>query len=240
MSPDLGDDQRLVQISADRSARVIDAATGDVQVQPRPGIAEPDAPMIAHNGRLIVRESANNTQRIVAYGLDNLAGPTVLASVPGDVQVAHMTSCGAERVCWIETTGYDAATNQVAAVNVTDGTGAWRRPVAGADSLVPVGDLVLAAQHSSATPSATLLDAEGEVAWTIKGVAVRLDAGNLLQFSKALSSSPDDPSLAGRHLGDGEQPLGPLSGVRSQTCSWNTSVIACVTETDFRLQRFAG
>jgi len=50
---------------------------------------------------------------------------------------------------------------------------------------------------------------------------------------------PDDPSLAGLHVGDSEQPLGPLSDVRSETCAWNTSTIAFVADEDFILQHFA-
>jgi len=65
-------------------------------------------------------------------------------------------------------------------------------------------------------------------------------AGNVLLFNKAMSAYPDDPSLWGQHLGDGAVPLGPLSGVRSATCAWDTSAIACVAETDFVLQSFAG
>jgi hypothetical protein len=34
--------------------------------------------------------------------------------------------------------------------------------------------------------------------------------------------------------------LGPLAGIRTDTCSWNTSVLACVGDGKFVLQRFAG
>jgi molecular chaperone HscA len=238
--PDVDDDQRLVQISADRSVRVIDAATGEVvKEQRQPGIADTDAPVLAHDGRLIVGESNNNAQRILAYDLDELGEPDVLASLPTGVRASRLTPCGRDRVCWIETTTYDTKTTKVAGVDVTDGSGGWRTAVAGTDDLVPVGDHLLTSQSTS-PPTAALLDAKGKVAWTANGVAARLDGGNVLLFSKAPSTSADDPSVSGRHLGDGEQPLGPLRGVRSATCSWNTSVIACVAEDDFRLQRFAG
>ncbi|HET6533937.1 MAG TPA: PQQ-binding-like beta-propeller repeat protein [Actinoplanes sp.] len=240
LKPDLDDDQRLVQISADRSVRVIDAATGDVvKEQRQPGIADTNSPVLVHDGRLIVGESANNTARILAYDLDTLGEPEVLASLPSSVQVSQLTPCGRERVCWIETTGYDTEKTKVAGLTVTDGSAGWRTDVPGTDNLVPVGDHVLAAQDSS-PPTATLLDAKGKVVWTANGVAARLDGGNVLLFSTAPSVYPQDPSVSGRHVGDGEKPLGPLRGVRTSTCSWNTSTIACVGEEDFRLQRFAG
>ena len=239
-APDLDDDQRLVQISADRSARVIDAATGKVVVAPRPGVADTDSPILAHDGRLIVSdESTNNTQRLLAYDLSNLGEPRVLTSITGNVQVSELTPCGTDRVCWIETTRYDTKSTQVASIDVTDSSGVWRRPLPGTDRLVPVGDHVLASQ-STGPPTTALLDAKGKVAWTYNGVAARLDGGNMLLFSSSLSTSVDDPSLSGRHLGDGEKPLGPLRDVRSASCSWNTSTIACVAEKDFRLQRFTG
>jgi hypothetical protein len=122
-------------------------------------------------------------------------------------------------------------------VNAADGSGAWHRGVASAESLVPVGDSVLVARSTSPA-SVSLLDAGGKISWTRDGVAARLDGGNLLTFSKPLSTSPDDPALAGQHLGDDFQQLGPMADVRSSTCSWNTSVIACVRDKDFTLQRF--
>jgi hypothetical protein len=76
--------------------------------------------------------------------------------------------------------------------------------------------------------------------WQVPGRAARLDGGNLLRFNQALSTTPDNPALHGVHVGDDAVPLGALRDVRSQTCSWNTSVIACVADETFVLQRFAG
>jgi hypothetical protein len=238
-APDLGDDPRIVQISADRSARVLNARTGEVVGRARQSVADPDDEVVAHNGRLIVRESVD-AHRIVAYDLEQLGEPRFLYSAPNsDTRIEQLTPCGDDRICWVETTGFDAGTTRVAGLNAADGGTPWYRAVAETESLVPVGDSVLAAQDASPS-TVTLLDPDGAVAWTHRGVAGRLDAGNVLLFSTALSTSPHDPSLAGRHLGDEQQELGPLRGVRSQTCSWNTSVIACVADEDFLLQRFTG
>jgi molecular chaperone HscA len=97
---------------------------------------------------------------------------------------------------------------------------------------------VLVSRSTSPTVSVSLLDAGGKETWTHNGAAARLDGGNLLTFSAPLSTSPDDPALAGQHLGDDFRQLGPMSDVRSATCSWNTSVIACVRAEDFMIQRF--
>jgi hypothetical protein len=237
-APNLGDDTRIVQLSADRSARVIDASNGHVLVKPRQSVAAPDDEVIAHNGRLIVRESAD-AHRIVAYDLAKLGEPTVLyTAADTGHRLTKLVPCGDDRACFIETAGYDAKSTEVVSIDVTKG-GHWSRVVPNAESLVPVGDSVLAAQNTS-PDRVSLLGRSGTVTWTRDGEAARLNAGNLLLFSKALSTSPDDPALAGQHLGDGVVPLGALSGVRSTTCAWNTAVLACAADQDFVLQRFTG
>jgi hypothetical protein len=113
----------------------------------------------------------------------------------------------------------------------------WHRKQTGVQRLVPVGDEVLAVQDSPA--QVTLLDAKGKPTWTRAGAAARLDGGNLLLFSKALSTGIDDPSLAGEHLGDKEVQLGPLDDARPATCAWDTKVIACAGEKDFQIYDLA-
>jgi hypothetical protein len=238
-APDLDDDQRIVQINADRSARVLNAVTGELLVQPQPSVADPDDEAIAHNGRLIVRTSDTNTERILAYDLAKFGQPRVLWTAPTGVRLTHLTSCGADRVCWVETAGFETDKTTVAGVDAAKGGTPWRRGIADVDSLVPVGDAVLARQNSSPRRVALLNTADGSEYWNVSGDAVRLDAGNVLHFTKALSSSPDDPSLSGWHVGDQAEPLGALSGVRTQTCSWNTARLACVGDQDLRLLRFA-
>jgi len=232
----LDDDQRLVQIGADESAQVIDADTGDVVAGPRQSVADTDDKIIAHNGRLIVAESAD-ARRLFAYDLKKLE-PKVLYTPPANTQLDHLTPCGADRICLVETTGYAAKTAQVVAINAADGGVVWRRAVADVDDIVPVGQAVLATQNTSPV-QVSLLDADGRVSWTRGGVAARLDGGNTLRFSKGLSASADDPALVGEHLGDDPVQLGPLVGIRSSTCAWDTTHLACVADEDFVVQRFA-
>ncbi len=233
----LDDDKRIVQIGADESARVIDAGSGDVVAGPRPGVARTDDKMVAHNGRLFVAESTD-ARRLFAYDLKKL-DPTVLYTPPNaDSRLDHLTPCGEDRICFVETIGYGADTAQVVAVDAAKGAVLWRRAVADVDDIVAVGQAVLARRNTSPA-QVSLLDG-GRVAWTYNGVVARLDGGNMLQFSKPLAASPDDPALFGRHLGDDAVPLGALADVRSATCAWDTTHIACVAAEDFLVQRFAG
>ncbi|BCJ53710.1 hypothetical protein Asp14428_51850 [Actinoplanes sp. NBRC 14428] len=231
------DDQRLVQIGADRSARVVDARSGDVVAGPRQSVADPGDEAIAHNGRLIVAESGD-ARRIVAYDLPKMGEPRVPYTAPENSQLEHLTACGDDRVCFVQKAGYDSKSARVVAVDVAKGGVLWSRAVAEADNLVPVGEAVLAAQNTSPR-QVSLLDAGGAVKWTRAGAAGRLDGGNLLLFSKALSTSPDDPALSGEHVGDAAVPLGSLAGVRSATCAWDQKRLACVAEQDFVLHTFA-
>ncbi|MEU8610331.1 PQQ-binding-like beta-propeller repeat protein [Actinoplanes sp. NPDC048791] len=232
------DDERIVQIGADDSAQVRDAKSGEVVAGPRQSVAQTDDKVIAHNGRLIVAESTD-AHRLFAYDLKKLE-PKLLYTPPStNSRLEHLTPCGADRICLIETTGSDAKTAQVVAVNAADGGVVWRRAVANAEDLVAVGEAVLVPQNTSPA-QVSLVGSDGRVAWTRAGVAGRLDAGNTLQFSKALSTSADDPALAGEHVGDKAVPLGSLADVRSSTCAWDTSHLACVADADFIIQRFAG
>jgi hypothetical protein len=199
-------------------------------------VADPDDEMVVHNGRLIVLQP--DDQRIVSYDLDQLGEPRVLYTAQGqNMRMKDVTPCGDDRICFAEETSYDGKTDQVVALDVAGGTSPWRFALAGVDTLVPVGEALIA---TSTSGEATLLDDAGKRVWTRTGEAARLDGGNLLEFSKPLSHSPDNPALAGRHLGDEAVPLGYLRDIRSDTCSWNTSMLACVADKDFVIQEFAG
>ncbi|MEV6600567.1 Hsp70 family protein [Actinoplanes sp. NPDC051346] len=233
----MDDDERLVQIGADRSARVFDASTGDRVAGPRLSVADPGDEVIAHDGRLIVAESGS-TRRIVVYDLGKLGEPEVPYTAPDNSRLEHLTACGDDRVCFVQKNGYDSKAAQVVAIDVAKGGKQWSRPLPETNELVPVGDTVLAAQNTS-PGQVSLLGADGSVAWTRTGAAARLDGGNLLFFSKALSTSADDPALSGEHVGDAAVPLGSLAGVRSATCAWDQKYLACVAEKDFVLHTFA-
>ncbi|MGX6603671.1 Hsp70 family protein [Micromonosporaceae bacterium Da 78-11] len=235
LSPVRDDDNRIVQISADRSARVYDAESGDL-ITSAQNIADTTDELIAHNGRLLVRES-EGTHRIVSYDLGKLVNPKILYTAQPGNELSHLAACGDDRICFVEEKGYDAKSAQVVAVDAAKGGRLWEHSVPGAERLVPVGESVLA---GTTTDTTTLLDPDGRQVWTNDWTAARLDGDNVLTFSKRLSSYPDDPAMTGQHLGDSRVELGPLQKIRSETCSWNTSVLACAGDTDFVLQDFAG
>ncbi|WP_308200864.1 Hsp70 family protein [Actinoplanes sp. M2I2] len=235
LAPDLDDDPRLVQIGADRSARVIDANSGKVLVS-RPNIARPDDEVIAHNGRLVVRGS-EDIHRIVVYDLDKLDGDTIAYTAgSATARLTGLAPCGDTRVCMVEGTGYGDDNAKVVAVDVADGKRVWEAAAPDADAVIPVGEAVLVT-YSTTT---RLIDSSGAEVWTRQAAAARLDAANVLEFSKPLAGYADDPALAGRHLGDDPVQLGPLADVQTDTCSWNTTHLACATPKDFIVVQYAG
>lgn len=239
-APDLDDDQRFVLIGADRSAQVFEAASGDL-VTERSNVADPgdsgDA-VLAHDGRLLVA-SDDDGYRVAAYDLAKLGEPTGLYTAPdSNRRLSGLTPCGTDRVCFIDTAGYDAKTTEVVAVDTAKGGDLWRTQLADAHSLVPVNGSVLVARNSSPA-GVSLLDGAGGVVWQRTGSALRVDGGNLLYFAKPVSSYPDDVSVAGEHLGDEPHQLGPLTGTRTASCSFNDTVIACAGDKSFVLRRFA-
>ncbi|MBL7254538.1 Hsp70 family protein [Paractinoplanes lichenicola] len=235
LSPDLGDDPRVVQIGGtDDTARVIDANTGKI-LATRPDVADTSDDVVAHNGRLLVRKAAD-TNRLVAYGLDNLDGADIIYTSPSrEARLWRLSPCGDDRVCALEGTGPGDENAQLVAVNIPDGKTAWKTAAPRSDVIIPVGEAVLTAYSTDAR----LVDADGKEVWSGKQAAVRLDAANILELSKPFAGYVDDPALAGRHLGDTPVQLGPLRGVNTDTCSWNLTHLACATDKDFVLIRFA-
>ncbi|WP_262287469.1 Hsp70 family protein [Micromonospora sp. MA102] len=232
--PQQGPVERLVQVSADKSVRLIDLASGG-EVRRWKAVAEPDDLVAAHEDRLYV---AGDDGRLLAYDLGKQAQPSVLHTAEDDDRRAKaLAPCGEHRACLLEVTGSDDQTAVVVAAQEGQGAKRWAAP--GMTQLVPVGERVLA-RRTYPEPAATLFAADGtRVLDDEEGVAVRVDAGNLLLFADALGSSVDDRSVAGVGAGSGKlAQLGELRDVRGDSCSWNTEVIACGSEKDFVLHRF--
>ena len=234
LNPDLGDDPRFVQIGGDRSARVIDGNTGEITAT-RPNVADTDDELVAHNGRLIVRES-EGAHRLVAYGLDKLDGVDIIYTAPSpDARLFQLTACGDDRVCAIEGSGAGDKDAQVVSVDVTDGKLVWKTAAPTAGILVPVGEAVLASYSSDTR----LIGADGKEVWDGDRAAVRLNQSNILEFSKPLAGYATEPAVAGRHLGDDSVQLGPLPEAFTESCSWNTTHLVCATAKDFVIRQFA-
>ncbi|MFI9641085.1 Hsp70 family protein [Micromonospora sp. NPDC051925] len=235
-APWLGDAGRLVQVGADRSVRVLDMDSGKV-LRRRDGVADVDDRMVAHADRLYVVEE-DQGYKLLGYDLGSFAEPTVLYSAGDQRRVTALAACGEHRACLLEVPEGDAERTEVVAATEGKGSRHWKAP-GGAD-LVPLGEHLLVRRESPKT-TVTLFDPTGTaVLADRKGTAARVDAGNLLVFAEPPSTVEDDRSIAGVSTGGGLTEMGELQGVRTQSCSWNTSVIVCGAERDFVLYRFAG
>ncbi|GGO27201.1 Hsp70 family protein [Micromonospora parathelypteridis] len=229
--------RRLVQIGADRSVRLLDMANGTV-LRTWGSVADLDDLVVAHEDRLYVAANEGGYQ-LLSYDLESDAEPVVLHRSGNDeYRPTELVACGERRACLLQVPNNDVQRTEVVAASEGERTITWSAP--GVTDLVPLGEQVLA-QRESPDPKATLYDAAGKPVLRDRGgVAVRLDEGNLLVFAKAPSVVADNRVLAGVWAESGEvDELGELKDVRSESCSWNTHVIACGAEKDFVLYRFA-
>ncbi|WP_229403636.1 Hsp70 family protein [Micromonospora okii] len=236
--PWLGKVDRLVQLGADRSVRLIDLGSGMV-LRSWSGVADRNDLVVAHADRLyVVDDSGVGRYRLLGYDLNRVAEPTILYTSDEGRRAEALVACGKHRACLLETPSGDADRADVVAA--TEGTAARRWPAPGAKELTPVGEHLIV-QRRYPKPTSTLFDPQGKALLRDRdGTVVRLDGGNVLVFADALSRSTHDPSLAGMPL-DAAAPteLGEAKDIRSASCSWNTSVLLCGAEEDFVLYRFA-
>ncbi|WBC06710.1 Hsp70 family protein [Micromonospora sp. WMMA1947] len=236
LAPWAGKADRLVQVGADRSVRILDLRSGKI-LKERGNVAALDDPMAARDDRLYVAENERGL-RLLAYDLGSLGTPGVLYEAPEQGgRVKDLVTCGERRVCLLETPSSGADGTRVVAATEGEGTRQW--PAPRAESLVPVGEHVLAGQGSA--DAVTLFAPDGTAVLRDRdGVAVRLDAGNLLIFSEAPSAYEDDRVLAGTAVDGKPVEMGQLKQIRSESCSWNTEMLVCGADKEFRLYRFAG
>ncbi|MFU8873574.1 Hsp70 family protein [Micromonospora sp. SL4-19] len=225
--------RRLVQVSADRSVRLIDVSSGD-EVRRWNAVAKPDDLVAAHEDRLYV---AGDDGRLLAYDLGSEAQPSVLYRADDKHRAKGLVPCGEHRACLLEVANSDVKTATVVAA--TEGKDPRRWPAPGMEQLVPVGERVLATR-TYPEPAVTLFGPDGaRVLDDEDGVAVRVDAGNLLLFARRLTGSEDDRSVTGVGARSGKMvPLGDLKDVRGESCSWNAEVIACGSAKEFVIYRF--
>ncbi|MEU1604888.1 Hsp70 family protein [Micromonospora matsumotoense] len=235
-APWLGDADRLVQVGADRSVRVLDMNSGEV-VRRRDGVADVSDRMAAYGDRFYV-VAEDRGYKLLGYDLGSFAEPTVLYSAGQQRRVTGLVACGEHRACLLEVPEGDADRTEVVAATEGKGSRRWATP--GGTDLVPVGEHLLVRRESPKS-TVSLFDPAGKAVLTDrKGTAVRVDAGNLLVFAETPSSVEDDRSIAGVSKAGDLTEMGELQGVRSESCAWNTSVIVCGAERNFVLYRFAG
>ncbi|WP_433112070.1 Hsp70 family protein [Micromonospora sp. CA-246542] len=235
--PWTGKGRRLVQIGADRSARLLDMSSGSV-LREWGNVADLDDLVVAHEDRLFVAPTDGGYQ-VLAYDLGSDAAPVVVyRAANAEYRPKALVACGERRACLVQVRNSDAEHTEVVAATEGKAAISWSAP--GTTDLVPVGEQVLT-QREYPKATVTLFDTAGKAVLTDRpGVAARLDAGNLLVFAEPTSTVADNRSVAGVWAESGDvDELGQLVDVRSASCSWNTRVIACGADKDFVLYRFA-
>ncbi|GLI02100.1 Hsp70 family protein [Phytohabitans aurantiacus] len=231
------DDQRIVQIGADRSARVIDAVSGEV-LKTRPNVADPEDQVMVYNGKLVVA-SEDEGYRLSKYDLDSMGEPTNLYTADDkqrDLDLIAM--CGEQRLCVLDTARSDGATTQVVAVDLEKGGRLWQEPAPQAELLVHFGDQV-AARTVASEYRVRVFAGDGTELVNREGAIARVDGGNMI-FLESASDSVGDYSVAGLHT-DSKKPIemGQLNDVRSSSCSWNNRYMVCARQDDFSVSQFA-
>ena len=233
----IDDDQRLVQIGADRSATVIDATNGK-ELRKRTNVADPSDDIVAYNGRLLVAVDEDG-YRLSRYDLDTMGEPVNLYTAPDDLHRLNILAmCGETRACLLDSVSSDGKTTSIVAIDMEKGGELWREPAPDADALVHFDEEVVA-RATSGDYRIRIFDADGNETLTRDGAAGRVDASNLLLFNE-IGSLADDYSVAGLHVGSTDViEMGQLKDVKTDSCSWNTRFIVCAGSTDFLIARFA-
>ncbi|GIF65065.1 hypothetical protein Ais01nite_31000 [Asanoa ishikariensis] len=240
LDPDREDDARLVQIGADRSVRVIDGVTGEIRAQ-QTAVAEPRDLVTAYDGQLFITSTSDTTE-VVALDLDALDKPRLVYRADDPERRATAISpCAENRICVLERKNFDAKSTELAAVPLGGDGETWKKPAAGVDAILPVGSHVVLQSEADSVPRVLGYDAAGKQVLDTAGTAARVNGSSVLVFGRPPAAGVDDYNVVGWVLGE-PQPvqLGALGGVRSSSCTWTTSVVACVGEADLRLRRFAG
>ncbi len=236
-APDLTDD-RIVQIGADKAARLIDATNGHV-LKTQANVGDGSETYLAAGGRLYVADGGSG-YKVFSYDLKTL-GDQKLAYVTKDQdrRLQSMTPCGT-RVCLIDEASGDDSDQLVAA----DPNGkSWARPVPSASRVVPLGDRVMVLGGSGDNRYTKVFGPDGTVLLDAPGkqeIGVRVTDGSVLLFSDELSTYPKDQTLTGYQTRGGTPTqLGQIRAVRGASCSWNTTVLICPSDKDFGVWRFA-
>ncbi|QLQ37395.1 Hsp70 family protein [Micromonospora robiginosa] len=237
LAPWSGEADRLVQVGADRSVRVLAMESGKI-LRDRGNVADLDDPLAARDDRLYVAEGDRGL-RLLSYDLGSLGTPDVLYEADArDSRAKALVTCGKHRACLLEVPGAGADGTQVVAVTEGEGSRHWAAPQAA--RLVPLGEHLLA-ERTLPRNSVTVFAPDGKpVLRERDGVAVRLNAGNLLLFDKEPSAYEDDRVLAGFAVDGKPVEMGQVKQIRSESCSWNTEMLVCGADKEFRLYRFAG
>jgi hypothetical protein len=235
-------DGRIVELSSDSSARVIDTASGRI-TKTKGNIGDPrQAVTLAYAGRLYVAGNDDRYQ-LLSYDVNSLTeGKLVYAAPDAKHRLVEMAPCGTA-VCLLDVTASDSKTAQVLAVDPDSASVKWHRPAPGADVLAPLGAGLMAQDTTSSDRYTTVFGGDGAVLLGDQGkdqTGARVTGGSVLLFSTTLTTYPGDESLYGFSVGSHTRtPLGDVKKVRSANCSWNAKLLVCPSDRDFGVWRFA-
>jgi hypothetical protein len=234
-------DGRIIELSIDHSARLIDAATGYV-AKTQGNIADPrEATVLAYSRQLYV-SAVTSPYQILSYDLDSLRGGRVVyPAIDDSHRLKALIPCGSN-VCLLDDTTADKS-GQIIAVDPGSATVRWSKKVPGADHLTPLGDGAMVQDGNSGERYVKVFGGDGALLLDDAGKdlnGIRVTGGSVLLVSDLPLPYPIDESLYGFNARDHSRtPLGDIKKIRAANCSWNTQLLVCPMDTDFGVWRFA-
>ncbi len=239
-----GDSQRIVQSGADKKLYLVNGKDGQVIRQWNAVDAGSAVKYFASDGKYYI--GFGTPYQIQAYDLNKQDEPQTIYSAPDSKRtLVTIAPCGSGRICALDETSDDNST-EVVAFDANAHKQLWRKPAVGTDTLVPLGDQVLATTtQSSSSVASVLYSADGKKQLLgsddQKTIGVRVNAHSLLFVSGNVgSTSSGDLSLVGVTTQDGKRTaLGPLQGVVASSCSWNEKDVVCATADKIQVWQFA-
>ena len=237
-----GDSQRIVQTGADKKLYLVDGTNGKT-IRQWNAVDSTSVKYFASDGKYYV--GWGSPYQIQAYDLNEQDEPQTIYSSPDSKRsLVTIAPCGNGRVCALDE-ATDNNSTEVAAFDVNAHKQLWRKPAGGTDTLVSLGDQVLATTtQSSSSVASFLYSADGKKQLLgsddQKTLGVRVNAHSLLFVSGNLDgTSSGDLSLVGVTTQDGKRTaLGPLQGVVGSSCSWNEKDVVCAKEDKIQVWHF--
>lgn len=231
---------QLVQLTADGTAIVRDAATGTelsrhAKAASVAGTDDQHDDVLAIDGVLY---TATLSAPSLLRATDLLVGGATRSLYAGEAGagIHALTPCGAGRLCFTEYRE-NPASHQIVSLDTATGKPAWRHDYDPHDLRV-VGGMVLTGTYAGRDDgSSALFDSAGRQLLTdlgSKGMASWLDTNALLIFRPAGDSSRE---VLGLSPVTG-QPT-PLGTVDAAGCGWSTTHLICVTPEGIKVWRFA-
>jgi molecular chaperone HscA len=235
-------DGRLVQLGGDASARVIDSHDGHIS-KSKGNIGDYQSLALAYNGRLYVA-SSTGAHTVTSYDLAGLDQPRTTYQ-PGNAThtIMGLAPCGTA-ICALDVTKGDDKTDRVYALDPAgNDKRVWQADAPNTTLMVPFGDGALVQDTHSGEETTMLLGPGGKDRMRGSGktyVAVRLTTGSAVLLSGSQSTAPVDLFLAGFGMHTGAvSSIGKAAQVRSQGCSWTTTLLVCPGDKSFTIWRFA-